>query len=139
MKKIIFILFLLFNSNLWAEDVQLADSSFSKGEKASEVVSVPDAANEVMVVFSNRDQWPDIGNEKAVANFLLDLSVDGGNTWDMGYVGMAWRGGVYHKRNGDLVTDSYFKRAMPNVKSRKVRLRIISETDLTSVVTVKFL
>lgn len=88
----------------------------------------------VLNVRATRVNWPDTGSE--IAKIVIDLSMDNGQTWILGWFGMGVRGGVQLDRNGNPVLASVIRRDLPAGTNREIRMSIDIFAQLTTEIIV---
>jgi hypothetical protein len=116
---------------------EFLQKSFVNNGVYEQTFDIPDGAIAMKVAVS-RDAWTDKGDGIEVIKVTSDWF--DGKEWqiDRGIGGFTTDGGVRLDEKGQISTESANEGYIPEGIGRKIRIRVISKSDFTSTVSVKF-
>lgn len=83
---------------------------------------------------ASRAGWPDIGGD--LFRLVIDISMDGGNTWELGWLGFSTVGGTLLDRQGNVVAETTVSRQFPAGTNRRARMTVTAFAQFTTTLSL---
>ncbi len=110
--------------------------NYPAGTQTTPVATIPVGVETVRIGLS-RESWPDTGGD--VVSAMVDLSLDGGVTWQSDYFGFTAAGGTLIGRSGAPILISWTQMPIPEPANanRRARARVTLTAPLRTAITIE--